>query len=175
MQVFQVISHRKTCAKELGQPRGLLTALGQRHKGLSCGPTFLAMSPTEMHPQVQRSPTPAALVLRLGNAQHSLRWAGEGVMGVMRHFPPECPPDSLMDSKRNSFASVYSLFLLYFCPGERHGTPFTAPTMFTFQWPRFTKPGILVLPAVHLSSTHGPIGRRLPPRHFSALPFHLCA
>ena len=103
MQVFQVISHRKTCAKELGQPRGLLTALGQRHKGLSCGPTFLAMSPTEMHPQVQRSPTPAALVLRLGNAQHSLRWAGEGVMGRPiwarpgRHTPSHrrqpCTPD----------------------------------------------------------------------------------
>ena len=87
--------------------------------------------------------------------QPRLCYRAPGSHPLTRHFPPACPPDSskVMDSKRNSLASVHSLFLLYFLSGRKAGR---------------------TVHAVHLSSAHSPIGHRLPPLHFSALPLHLC-
>lgn len=82
MQVFQFLSYREMCTKKLGQPRGHLIALGQQHKGLSCGPShFPGHVSNRNAPSGPKEPdSRSTLMLRLGTDQRSLRWAGEGVM-----------------------------------------------------------------------------------------------
>lgn len=75
-------------------------------------------------------------------------------------LPPECPPDSsnLMDSKKE-----------FTCFQFTAPSPPTLPVRRKARAP-FSKPRVLVLPAVHLS-THGPVGLRLPHLFTSQL-FH---
>lgn len=77
--------------------------------------------------------------------QPRLCYRAPGSHPLTRHFPPACPPDSsnIMDSKRNSFASVHSPFLLYFLSGRKAwctihqagnlGSPCCPPLLHT--WP----------------------------------------